>query len=113
MAVVNGTEGNNTLYGTGGDDVISGGGGDDVIKAGSGKDRLDGGAGKDRLYGGAGDDIYYVDDLGDVVVEPNGYGNDLVYASVSFAVLSQYIEQVILTGTAAINATGNGLANIL
>ncbi|MEB2854343.1 calcium-binding protein [Pseudomonas atacamensis] len=45
MAVINGTNGADTLVGTGGDDEISGLGGNDLIKGSAGADKIDGGDG--------------------------------------------------------------------
>jgi len=83
--------------------VITGNGADNV---------LDGGKGADTLIGGAGDDTYMVDDAGDVVIENAGEGTDLVEASVSYT-LGSNVENLTLTGTAAINGTGNDLANVV
>ncbi|MFJ7793539.1 calcium-binding protein [Pseudomonas sp. NPDC096950] len=47
MAVINGTNGTDTLIGTNEDDVINGLRGDDVLIGGAGADKLDGGAGFD------------------------------------------------------------------
>lgn len=47
MAVINGTNGTDTLIGTNEDDVIKGLRGDDVLIGGAGADQLDGGAGFD------------------------------------------------------------------
>ncbi|SDO34260.1 Hemolysin-type calcium-binding repeat-containing protein [Pseudomonas arsenicoxydans] len=47
MAVINGTNGTDTLIGSNGDDVINGLRGDDVLIGGAGADKLDGGAGFD------------------------------------------------------------------
>jgi Ca2+-binding RTX toxin-like protein len=74
--------------------------------------RIDGGAGNDTLIGGAGNDTYVVDSTGDVVTEEAARGTDLVEASVSYA-LSAEVENLTLTGTSAINGTGNVLANRL
>ncbi|MEO4014694.1 calcium-binding protein, partial [Pseudomonas rossensis] len=49
MAVINGTNGVDTLTGTGGDDEINALGGDDVIKGSAGADKLDGGTGFDTV----------------------------------------------------------------
>ena len=46
----------------------------------------------------------------DKVVEANGAGTDLIKSSVTFA-LAANVENLTLTGGAAIKATGNGLAN--
>jgi Ca2+-binding RTX toxin-like protein len=74
---------------------------------------IDGGAGADLMEGKAGNDRYIVDNVGDKVLEADGAGNDSVEASVSFSLAGQYIESLRLTGTAAINGTGNGQANSL
>uniref|UniRef100_UPI00313DC09B beta strand repeat-containing protein n=1 Tax=Inquilinus sp. OTU3971 TaxID=3043855 RepID=UPI00313DC09B len=73
---------------------------------------LNGGAGADQMAGGAGNDTYVVDNAGDVVTEAAGAGTDTVQASVSWT-LGANLENLILTGAAAINGTGNGLANSL
>jgi Ca2+-binding RTX toxin-like protein len=112
MAVLNGTINADTLTGTALADQLSGLAGIDILKGLAGNDTLDGGAGDDTLYGGAGDDTYIVDSTGDKVVELTGEGIDLVKASVSFT-LGAFVENLLLTGTAAINGTGNTLANTL
>jgi trimeric autotransporter adhesin len=48
----------------------------------------------------------------DVIVEDAGGGIDLVQSSVSY-VLSANVENLTLTGTAAITGTGNELDNVL
>lgn len=77
-----------------------------------GNDTLDGGAGSDSLIGNTGNDSYIVNAAGDKVTEQTGEGFDTVYASATYALgADQEIERFILTGTAAINATGNNLNN--
>jgi Ca2+-binding RTX toxin-like protein len=73
---------------------------------------LDGGAGADAMAGGAGDDIYVVDNAGDTVSEAASAGTDLVQASVTFS-LSGNVENLVLTGVAAISGFGNALNNII
>ena len=73
---------------------------------------LDGGLGADTLIGGAGNDTYVVDNTGDVVSEAANAGTDLVQASVTYT-LANNIENLTLTGTTAINGTGNALNNTL
>ncbi len=74
--------------------------------------RLDGGAGADTMQGGDGNDTYIVDNRGDVVVELALQGHDLVQSSVTYT-LSAQVEDLKLTGAAAINGTGNTLANVI
>ncbi|TMJ12581.1 MAG: hypothetical protein E6G94_13420, partial [Alphaproteobacteria bacterium] len=107
-----GNEAGNTLSGGGGRDQLSGKGGDDTLLGGDGDDDLEGGAGADSMVGGAGSDRYYVDSLGDTVTELDGGGFDTVTSSVSF-VLGANLENLVLSGNAAVNATGNALANVI
>ena len=98
--------------GTNGDDVLVGGASSDVLEGLDGDDRLDGGAGTDQTDGGTGDDFHYVDRTNDIVIERPDEGIDAVFAAASF-VLPDNVEKLILTGTAAINGTGNSLANTI
>ncbi|WP_445503627.1 right-handed parallel beta-helix repeat-containing protein [Microvirga sp. G4-2] len=85
-----------------------------TLKGGVGHDTLNGGLGADSMEGGDGNDVYYVDNVGDRVVEkPNGGlgGYDTVYSSINFA-LSADVERLILSGTAS-RGTGNALSNTL
>lgn len=101
--VFKGTDAAETLTGSHGDDIIYGLGGNDLI---------DGGTGADDLRGGTGNDVYVVDNKKDSVSEAKGAGTDLVKASASFT-LGDNVERLQLTGTAAIDANGNKLANVL
>lgn len=106
--MLDGMGGNDTIYGMGGDDVIYGGGGNDVIN---------GGGGADQMQGGAGNDVYFVDNMSDWVLEEtfeglDTGGSDLVRSTVSFE-MGDFVEKLTLMGTAAIDATGNGLANAI
>lgn len=77
-----------------------------------GNNVLNGGTGADSLRGGAGSDLYYVDNVGDRIVENVGEGNDRVYSTVTYS-LALNVEQIFLRGSAAIDANGNGLDNVL
>jgi Ca2+-binding RTX toxin-like protein len=105
-----GDAGVDLLYGLDGADTLTGAAGNDLLYGGAGKDKLDGGAGADVMDGGLDDDIYVVDDAGDMVIEAAGGGIDIVNASVSHA-LSAEVENLTLTGSAAIDGLGNALAN--
>lgn len=118
---LDGTGLNDEIYAFGGDDIGAGLGGDDVIVVGAGADAiegggghdwLDGGAGSDRMVGGLGDDVFIVDDAGDLVIEESHGGLDTVLASISYR-LGWGLNQLILTGTAAIDATGNSQRNLI
>jgi Ca2+-binding RTX toxin-like protein len=82
------------------------------ITGNSGNNILDGGTGNDTLIGGAGNDTYLVDNAGDVVTENSDEGTDLIQSSVSYA-LTANVENLTLTGSSGINATGNADANQL
>lgn len=107
-----GDDGHDELYGLGGDDTLDGGAGDDRLFGGAGNDRLLGGLGNDSMEGGTGDDIYQVDSLDDAVIENPDAGIDTIESSVSLT-LGSNIENLLLTGTTAINGTGNTLDNLL
>lgn len=102
-------DGNDKLYGMAGDDLLFGGNGTDTV---------DGGAGADIMYGGAGSDLYRVDNYLDIVSEESqgvgidDGGVDTVQSTISYA-LGTFVEKLELTGSAAINATGNALGNTI
>lgn len=62
------------------------------------------------MTGGMGNDTYIVDDAGDIVNEVQNAGSDTVHATISY-VLGGNLENLILTGAAASNGSGNTLAN--
>ncbi|NJR38350.1 MAG: calcium-binding protein [Leptolyngbyaceae cyanobacterium CSU_1_4] len=139
---VNGTgnELNNSITGNAQNNILTGNAGDDALGARGnlinnfelglvdlgdfGNDTLDGGIGNDNMAGGVGNDIYIVDSVGDVVIETvssvadpeNGFifqgGIDTVQSSVNFT-LGNLVENLTLTGGAALNGTGNSLNNTI
>ena len=73
---------------------------------------LTGNTGINVLAGAAGSDHYFVQNSGDQVVEQPGEGTDFVHTSVDFT-LPDNVEHMYLTGTGAINGTGNALRNTI
>ncbi|MCP5199567.1 MAG: hypothetical protein H6977_06120 [Gammaproteobacteria bacterium] len=85
---------------------------DNYLGGNAADNTLYGGLGADYFEGRAGNDRYVVDNSHDVVVETAANGTDWIIASVSYA-LPDHVEWLSLTGAAAINATGNALANYM
>nr|WP_308311314.1 calcium-binding protein [Shinella sp. CPCC 101442] len=83
-----------------------------VITGNTGNNILDGKAGADTLTGGKGNDTYIVDNAGDKVIEKASEGTDLIKASLTYT-LATYVENLTLTGSGAINGTGNSAANAI
>lgn len=100
------------LRGDSGDNFLLGSDGNDTLSGGAGNDSLDGGLGGDSMIGGAGNDTYFVDATTDALVEVSGGGIDTVKSSVTYTLLAEF-EKLILTGSSAINGTGNSSANTL
>ena len=127
---ITGSAGDDDLYGIDGNDTISAGNGYDLVFGGDGNDKLlgqafyddlygeagddtlDGGVGDDYLIGGIGNDTYILDNVGDLVFEYLDEGTDTILSSVTVQSFAN-VENVTLTGTAAIGASGNALDNIL
>ena len=101
-----------TLDGRGGDDFLYAAAGNDTLLGGTGNDFLDGGTGADTMFGGTGNDSYVVNSINDVLVERSGEGTDTVDSSITYT-LGANLENLTLTGTGAINGTGNSLNNVI
>ena len=70
------------------------------------------------MFGGAGNDTYVVENPNSVVNETGGDGTDTVLSWVSFSLADPVhavgaIENLKLIGSSSINATGNGLDNVI
>ncbi|MEN8640701.1 beta strand repeat-containing protein [Pseudomonas sichuanensis] len=83
---------------------------DNTLLGNAAANRIDGGIGADNMQGGAGNDTYVVDNAGDAISDSAGI--DTVESSISYS-LGSDLENLTLTGTAALNGTGNALANVI
>ena len=97
-AAINGT-------GNAGNNVITGNGANNI---------LDGGTGIDTLIGGLGNDTYVVDSATDTIAELTNGGTDTIQSSVTYTIAALVnVENLTLTGAAAINGTGNAGNNVI
>jgi serralysin len=118
--IIKGLGGDDELYGLGGTDILAGGDGNDWLDAGTGdNESLYGENGNDTMLGsgitlmrgGAGDDLYYVNHVGDGVLEEPGEGLDTVRSTISYSLeWSGFVENLVLEN-GAVNGTGNGIDN--
>jgi serralysin len=105
-------EGNEYVLGVSGNDHISGGDGDDKIFGMEGDDALYGDLGHDFMDGGLGNDRYFIDSLGDTVVERISEGYDRVYSLINNYTLAANVESLfLLSGSDILKGTGNNLDN--
>jgi Ca2+-binding RTX toxin-like protein len=106
--------GTTAINGTGNtaDNWLIGNGAVNTLTGAAGNDTLDGGVGADAMVGGAGNDVYMVDNTADKTTENAAEGTDTVQSAVTWT-LGANLENLTLTGAAAINGTGNTLSNAL
>ncbi len=108
--VITGNAAANRLFGLGGADTLLGG---------AGNDSLDGGLQADVMRGGAGNDTYLVNGSTDVVDETaagtstDAGGLDSVKSLAPAYTLSQFVENLILSGAGNIAGTGNDKGNVI
>ncbi len=115
-----GNEINNIITGNQNNNRLRGMGGDDTLIATDGSNTLDGGAGADSMFGAFDFDLYIVDNALDVIDESlGGVIQDAVHSSISFDLTENgttiigRLEDLVLTGSKAINGTGNFLRNTI
>jgi Ca2+-binding RTX toxin-like protein len=85
---------------------------DNIIYGNTGNNILSGGLGIDKLIGGTGNDTYWIDNTGDIVSELLNSGTDTVISTIT-KTLGTNLENLTLSGTFAINGTGNKLNNVM
>jgi Ca2+-binding RTX toxin-like protein len=120
-ATGNGNSAANVITGDDADNTLDGKGAADRLNGGAGADTLIGGSGADTLTGGTGHDHYVVNSTTDNVDESTGAVGDIdtVESSIAYnltangTTLKGDIENLTLTGTSAINGTGNALHNVI
>jgi len=95
-----------------GNDALNGSIYNDTLLSYNGNDTLNGGLGNDTMVGGTDNDTYIVDSISDVVTESLNQGTDVIQSSVTYTA-SANVENLTLTGSSNIDATGNSLANTL
>jgi serralysin len=112
--------GDDTVYGGRDNDLLFGEAGNDYLYGEHGDDLLDGGTGADVMDGGIGSDKYFVDNVGDKVVELPDFSNpassttdfskDTVSSMVDFT-LPPYVENLVLDPNAAFGSAIVGHGN--
>jgi hypothetical protein len=98
-----------------GTSVINGTGNsaNNIITGNTAANILNGDGGTDALIGGKGNDTYIVDSIDDIITESGLRADaDSVQSSVSW-ILGINLENLTLTGSSAINGTGNNLNNAI
>jgi serralysin len=103
----------NVLNGGAGSDILYGNSGNDALIGGAGNDLLLGGTGNDTMTGGIGNDVYWLNEIGDIIVENVGEGTDVVNVFVSGYTLADNVEDGWLVSAGGGTLTGNELANVL
>ena len=121
---------NGSIYGGDGNDTINissayygvtafGGAGNDFIvnSFGFGNNIYDGGAGDDTMQGFGGSDTYFVDSIGDVVIDsdtyPGNLGVDTIKTSLLSYTLQSSIENLTFIGAVNFIGVGNAANNIM
>ncbi|HEX8449633.1 MAG TPA: calcium-binding protein, partial [Allosphingosinicella sp.] len=84
-----------------------------LIKGGDSHDYLNGGLGADTMIGGSGSDQYWVDDVGDVVVELAGAsGSDLIRTSLAvYSLLGTEVEMLLADSNVNHDFRGSAAGN--
>ncbi|MGV3573126.1 MAG: calcium-binding protein [Ramlibacter sp.] len=87
-----------------------------TLTGNDGRNILDGWKGADVMRGGKGNDTYHVDNAKDNIDDESSSasgGIDTVFAGIGWTLTGDYVENLLLTGSSAINGSGNKLANVV
>ena len=113
MAILQGTNANDTLNGGSGKDNLNGGLGDDLLFGKAGNDTLDGGQGSDVIFGGDGNDILLAGRSGSPDA-PKGFFEDNLVGGAGSDTLNGFgagtvklFERDVLVGGGAVDKSGN------
>nr|WP_155773887.1 hypothetical protein [Rhodovulum sp. MB263] len=99
------------MLGGAGDGHLTGGG-SDTLCGGARNDKLQGSVAGDLLKDRTGDDLYVVVSTASAVLEKACAGRDRVHATVDWT-LGDNLEHLTVTGTTALDGTGNGLCRAM
>ena len=80
------------------------------IYGNTGSNLLNGEGGADIMLGGAGNDVYFVDNIGDRVIENLNDGTDAVFSTIDYT-LTANVETLVLQGSDNLSGTGNASSN--
>ena len=109
--------GTTTLFGVGNnlDNYLTGNSNANILNGNSGNDTLDGGGGTDQLIGGTGNDLYLINSItgGTAYALENANGGIDTIQSIFTQYLTPNVENLLLTGSSAIDGIGNNLANAI
>lgn len=94
------------------DNILAGNNAINTLTGNAGDDWLDGKGGIDKMTGGAGNDTYVTDNASETVTERSNEGTDRILTHITYTLPSN-VENLTLTGMAAINGAGNTLNNAL
>ncbi|HSK40665.1 MAG TPA: right-handed parallel beta-helix repeat-containing protein [Arenibaculum sp.] len=75
--------------------------------------KIVGTTGNDKMTGSKGDEIYVIGQTGDRIVEQSGHGTDTAFLWIRNFTLSEHVENLIVRASKDVNATGNGLDNVI
>ena len=80
------------------------------IYGNTGNNLLNGEGGADIMLGGAGNDVYFVDNIGDLVIENLSDGTDAVFSTINYT-LTANVETLVLQGSDNLSGAGNASSN--